>query len=243
MSFRIVGLPAEPFVASLALRPGAQGPPRGSKRRRFRRYPCRVSLTGRRARRGGGAGPLRAPAADSPYRSSHAVYVRAGETTYDRVDQVPEQLRKRTLSVRGFDCDGMINRRRSGRRARAREPDSTGCSLIRAPPISTSIMPPRQLCGPGSERGGLKRSAARSAASRRARRPAAGRCRRRPRPRPRPAARPAGIGGEPVEQALAQLLLSQASAWWARRRARRPEASAVSRSAGWRPRSRALPGQ
>jgi hypothetical protein len=44
----------------------------------------------------------------SPYRASHAIYVRAGETTFDAVDQVPEMLRTRLLSVRGFDADGMM---------------------------------------------------------------------------------------------------------------------------------------
>ena len=47
-------------------------------------------------------------AVDSPYRMRFAIYVRKGETTYDEIDQVPEQLRKRTLAVRAFDTDGMM---------------------------------------------------------------------------------------------------------------------------------------
>ena len=47
--------------------------------------------------------------ADSPYRASHAIYVREGaEETYDEVDKVPEVMRTRLLSLRGFDADGMI---------------------------------------------------------------------------------------------------------------------------------------
>ena len=47
--------------------------------------------------------------ADSPYRASHAIYIREGaEETYDMVDDVPEVMRKRLLSLRGFDADGMI---------------------------------------------------------------------------------------------------------------------------------------
>jgi len=46
--------------------------------------------------------------ADTPYRSRHAIYVRDGEETYDAVDQVPEQLRLRTLSLRAFDATGFI---------------------------------------------------------------------------------------------------------------------------------------
>jgi hypothetical protein len=37
-----------------------------------------------------------------------AVYVRRGEETYDAVDEVPEQLRIRTLAVRAFDADAMM---------------------------------------------------------------------------------------------------------------------------------------
>jgi hypothetical protein len=36
------------------------------------------------------------------------VYVRKGEETYDAVDQVPEQLRIRTLAVRAFDQKAMM---------------------------------------------------------------------------------------------------------------------------------------
>jgi hypothetical protein len=37
-----------------------------------------------------------------------AIYVRRDEKTFDAVDVVPEQLRKRTLAVRGFDAAGMM---------------------------------------------------------------------------------------------------------------------------------------
>jgi hypothetical protein len=37
-----------------------------------------------------------------------AIYVRRGEETFDAVGEVPEQLRKRTLAVRGFDSAGMM---------------------------------------------------------------------------------------------------------------------------------------
>ena len=37
-----------------------------------------------------------------------AIYVRKGEETYDKVDEVPEQLRLRTLAVRAFDADAMM---------------------------------------------------------------------------------------------------------------------------------------
>ena len=45
---------------------------------------------------------------DSPYRMRFAIYVRKGEKTYDKVDEIPEQLRKRSLAARAFDEDGMM---------------------------------------------------------------------------------------------------------------------------------------
>jgi hypothetical protein len=45
----------------------------------------------------------------SPYRSSHAVFVREGASEpYDRVDEIPEVMRSRLLSVRSFTDDGMM---------------------------------------------------------------------------------------------------------------------------------------
>jgi Protein of unknown function (DUF1203) len=45
------------------------------------------------------------PAA-TPYHASHAVFVLEGsEKTYDAVNEVPEVLRRRMLSIRAFDTD------------------------------------------------------------------------------------------------------------------------------------------
>ena len=47
--------------------------------------------------------------ADSPYHSSHAIFVRDGaETPYNLVDEVPEAMRIRLLSLRAFDAKGMM---------------------------------------------------------------------------------------------------------------------------------------
>lgn len=47
--------------------------------------------------------------ADTPYRSSHAIFVLEGaEDTYDRTGEVPEVLRVRPISLRAFDADHMI---------------------------------------------------------------------------------------------------------------------------------------
>ncbi|MCG2595129.1 DUF1203 domain-containing protein [Ramlibacter sp. XY19] len=47
--------------------------------------------------------------ARSPYRASHAIFVLEGErTSFDAIDEVPQVLRRRTLSLRAFDGAGMI---------------------------------------------------------------------------------------------------------------------------------------
>jgi hypothetical protein len=108
MNFRIRGLEAEQFshlfalsdaelAAHGAVRKIADGP-----------RPCRVSLTD--------ATPgdevilvnYEHHAVASPYRMRFAIYVRKGEKTFDAVDSVPDQLRRRTLVVRGFDDKGMM---------------------------------------------------------------------------------------------------------------------------------------
>ena len=48
-------------------------------------------------------------AVDTPYRSSHAIFVREGAATCEPfVNQIPEQLKIRLLSIRAFDEDGMM---------------------------------------------------------------------------------------------------------------------------------------
>lgn len=45
----------------------------------------------------------------NPYRSRHAIFVREGaETPARHMDEIPEQLAARLLSVRAFDRDAMI---------------------------------------------------------------------------------------------------------------------------------------
>ena len=108
MNFRIRGLEAGQFshlfalseaelAAQGALRKIADGP-----------CPCRVSLTD--------ATPgdevilvnYEHHAVASPYRMRFAIYVRQGEKTFNAVNAVPAQLRRRTLAVRGFDDKAMM---------------------------------------------------------------------------------------------------------------------------------------
>ena len=44
----------------------------------------------------------------SPYRMRFAIFVRKGDQTHDKVNEIPEQLRKRMLAVRAFDSKGMM---------------------------------------------------------------------------------------------------------------------------------------
>lgn len=47
--------------------------------------------------------------ARTPYRASHAVFVLEDAVSrYDRVDEIPALLRKRIISARAFDDEGMI---------------------------------------------------------------------------------------------------------------------------------------
>jgi Protein of unknown function (DUF1203) len=47
--------------------------------------------------------------ADTPYRASHAIFVREGaEQTRSFVDEIPEALQRRMLSLRAFDAHHMM---------------------------------------------------------------------------------------------------------------------------------------
>jgi Protein of unknown function (DUF1203) len=47
--------------------------------------------------------------ANTPYRASHAIFVREGAlNTYDKIDDVPEVMRTRLLSMRAYDALGMM---------------------------------------------------------------------------------------------------------------------------------------
>lgn len=108
MNFRIRGLEATQFTHLFAL-PDSELAAQGAVRKTAdSSCPCRISLTD--------ATPgdevilvnYEHHAVASPYRMRFAIYVRQGEKTFDAVGHVPDQLRKRTLAVRGFDDNGMM---------------------------------------------------------------------------------------------------------------------------------------
>lgn len=111
MPFRVSGLPRAPFAplfdlsdeelaAHLARRVVADATPG---------YPCRISLED--------AAPgeelllvhYEHQAAATPYRASHAVYVRKSAIeTAETVDRLPSALAERLLSLRAFDVEGAM---------------------------------------------------------------------------------------------------------------------------------------
>jgi hypothetical protein len=111
MHFRIMGLPAEKFAPLFALADeelAQQGAVRRIADARSPGYPCRVSLTDSQPGDELILVNYEHHAVASPYRMRFAIFVRKGDKTFDAVDVVPEQLRRRTLAVRAFDADAMM---------------------------------------------------------------------------------------------------------------------------------------
>lgn len=71
-------------------------------------FPCRISLTDARAGDEVILVNYQHHRTQSPFRSCFALYVRAGEVQFDAKNEVPEQLRQRLLSLRGYDAQGML---------------------------------------------------------------------------------------------------------------------------------------
>lgn len=111
MHFRIRGLPAEQFAPLFELSDdelAAQGAVRRIANVRDPGYPCRVSLTNSRPGDELILTNFEHHAVASPYRMRFAIFVRRDEETFDAVDEVPTQLRKRMLAVRAFDTEAMM---------------------------------------------------------------------------------------------------------------------------------------
>jgi hypothetical protein len=108
MSFRITGLPAESFDHLFAMSDAELAAQGAVRRKAPGAVPCRISLTDATPGEDVILTNYEHHAVDSPYRMRFAIYVRKGESTYDATDEIPEQLRTRTLAVRAFDKDGMM---------------------------------------------------------------------------------------------------------------------------------------
>jgi len=111
MAFRITGLDPREFTHLAPLTDEAL-----ARHRAVRRicdanpgFPCRVSL--KDAQPGEAVLLLNYEhlSVDSPYRSSHAIYVReAANEPFDAVGIIPPAIRSRLLSLRAFDAHGHI---------------------------------------------------------------------------------------------------------------------------------------
>jgi len=106
MSFRLSGLPIEPFRPLFAL-PDHELLLKGAERRTTQPgndYPCRVTLEV--ARPGEPVLLLSYPVQPegSPYQGVSPIFVReAAETQYVGYDEIPEQIAPRLMSVRAFN--------------------------------------------------------------------------------------------------------------------------------------------
>ena len=111
MTFRIKGLSPAPFRHLFGL--GDEELARHNARRVVAEtkpgFPDRISLSDAEPGESVLLVHYQHQPAATPYRASHAVYVREGaETVYDRVDEVPAMLASRLISLRAFDADGMM---------------------------------------------------------------------------------------------------------------------------------------
>lgn len=111
-SFRITGLAPERFSHLFELSDGALAA-RGARRYvvdAMPGYPDRIEMRDLELGEKAILVNFTHLDADSPYRSSHAVYVREGAVAaYDAVNEVPPVLVRRLLSVRAFDDNAMLN--------------------------------------------------------------------------------------------------------------------------------------
>ena len=111
MSFRIKGLSPAPFRHLFGL------PDQELSRHNARRYiadakpgyPDRVEIRDAEPGQSVLLVHYEHQPAQTPYRASHAVFIREGaETAYEAIDEVPAALRDRLISLRAFDADHMI---------------------------------------------------------------------------------------------------------------------------------------
>jgi Protein of unknown function (DUF1203) len=107
--FRIRGLPAADFSQFFSMN-DIELERHGARRMLAtdNGFPCRISLTDARAGDEVILVNYQHHRTESPFRSSFALYVREGEAQFEAMDEIPEQLRKRLLSLRGYDAQGML---------------------------------------------------------------------------------------------------------------------------------------
>jgi Protein of unknown function (DUF1203) len=111
MNFQISALPQDAFAPLFTLN-DEQLRERGAKRcvaDRIPGFPCRVSLQDAAPGEPVVLVPFTHQAADSPYRASGPIFIReAARRASPGVNEVPELLRLRLLSLRAYDTDALM---------------------------------------------------------------------------------------------------------------------------------------
>lgn len=111
MDFRVTGLSPEPFHPLFGLS-DAELARHGAVRRIVDRrpgYPDRIELRDPELGESVLLVNYTHLPVNTPYRSSYAIWVREGaRVRYDRINEVPEQLRLRVLALRAFDENDML---------------------------------------------------------------------------------------------------------------------------------------
>jgi len=110
MAYAVTSLPAAPFAPLFAMDDEALAA-HGARRVVADAplgFPCRVSLDDARPGETLILVNYEHQPALTPFRASHAIFVREGVDAVATVDEMPPALRRRLLSVRAFDADGMM---------------------------------------------------------------------------------------------------------------------------------------
>jgi Protein of unknown function (DUF1203) len=111
MTFRISALPADTFshlygrsdddLRAIGVEPVIANAENG--------FPCRVSLADASIGQRLLLLNHEHQPADTPYKSRHAIFVSDGaKSAHPDVNEIPDQLRRRLLSIRSFDAQGMM---------------------------------------------------------------------------------------------------------------------------------------
>lgn len=111
MSFQISALPLALFAPLLSMTDEALRSHRAMRRVADKKpgFPCRVSLADADVGEPVLLVHFEHQPADTPFRSSHAIYVRENAIqAHCARNEVPESFRSRLLSLRGFDARGML---------------------------------------------------------------------------------------------------------------------------------------
>jgi hypothetical protein len=110
MAYAVISLPAEPFAPLFAMDDQALAA-RGALRVIADAplgFPCRISLDDAKPGETLILVNYEHQPAPTPFRGSHAIFVREGVEPVATIDEMPPALRRRLLALRAFDQDGMM---------------------------------------------------------------------------------------------------------------------------------------